>query len=71
MHGLMAQRLKSKEKSPGIMVSSPAFRALETALIFAGEFGIRPEEIVLDSNIYTGISLKNLPVMLLSLNDEC
>jgi phosphohistidine phosphatase len=66
----MAHRLKSKEKSPGTLVSSPAFRALETALIFAGEFGIRSEEIVLDSNIYNGISLKNLPVMLSSVGDD-
>ena len=67
---LMAHKLKSKEKSPGLIVSSPAFRALETALIFAGEFGIRPEEIVLDSNVYHGISLKNLPVLLSSGSDD-
>ncbi|HEX7493785.1 MAG TPA: histidine phosphatase family protein, partial [Bacteroidales bacterium] len=34
---LMAQRLMEKEKSPGIIVTSPAFRALETAFIFAGQ----------------------------------
>lgn len=66
----MAHKLKSKEKSPGTLVSSPAFRALETALIFAGEFGIRPEEIVLDSNIYNGISFKNLPVILTSASKD-
>ena len=38
--GLMARKLHEKEKSPGVMMTSPAFRALETALIFAGEFGI-------------------------------
>jgi phosphohistidine phosphatase SixA len=33
----MARKLVEKEKSPGVILSSPAFRALETALIFAGE----------------------------------
>ena len=33
---LVAHKLKAREKSPGILVTSPAFRALETALIFAG-----------------------------------
>lgn len=67
---LMAHRLKSKEKSQGIIVSSPAFRALETALIFAGELGIPAEQVVLDSIIYDGLSMKNLPDLLSSVNEE-
>lgn len=67
---LMARKLKSKEKSPGIIVSSPAFRALETALIFAGEFGVLPKEIVMDSKIYSGLTMKNLPVILSAVSEE-
>jgi phosphohistidine phosphatase len=67
---LMARNLKAKEKSPGILVSSPAFRALETALIFAGEYGIRPEEVIMNSNIYHGLSLKNLPEILSEIGEE-
>lgn len=67
---LMAQKLKLKEKTPGTIISSPAFRALETALIFAGEFGISPEEIVLASNIYHGLNLKNLNLILSSVSED-
>ena len=67
---LMARNLKEKEKSPGIIITSPAFRALETALIFAGEFGIRPEKIIMNSNIYHELSLKNLPEILSEIGEE-
>lgn len=66
----MAVRLKSKEKTPGVILTSPAFRALETALIFAGEFGVSSEDIVLDSNIYHSMNLKNLPSVLSSTDEE-
>jgi len=66
----MAQRLKLKEKSHGILVSSPAFRALETAMIFAIELGIPAEEIIMDSKIYSGLSMKNLPNMLTSVDEN-
>ena len=61
---LMARKLKEKEKSPGIMVTSPAFRALETAFIFAGEFGIDTENVIMNSNLYYKMNLKNLPGIL-------
>ncbi len=67
---LMAQKLKSKEKSPGLFVSSPAFRALETAMIFAGTFGMSPEDIIMDSRIYSGLTMKNLPVILSDAGEE-
>jgi len=66
----MALKLKSKEKSTGLIITSPAFRALETALIFAGELGIAPEDIVMNSSIYDGLSLKNLPALLSSVNED-
>jgi phosphohistidine phosphatase len=67
---LMAHKLKTKEKSPGILVTSPAFRALETALIFAGEFGINEEDVIMRSNIYHGISLENLLNIISDLSEE-
>jgi phosphohistidine phosphatase len=66
----MAQKFKIKEKSHGILVSSPAFRALETALIFAIELGIPSEEIVMDSQIYDGLNLKNLPKLLATVDEN-
>jgi len=65
----MAQRLMEKEKSPGIIVTSPAFRALETALIFAGEFVIDTEKIILNSVLYYKMNLQNLPRVLANINE--
>ncbi len=39
----MAAILKTKEKDPGVFITSPAFRALETALVFARVFEINPD----------------------------
>jgi phosphohistidine phosphatase len=66
----MAQKLKAKEKNPGVLLTSPAFRALETALIFAGEFNIKSEDVILNSKIYQGLSLKNLPEVLTAIGEE-
>lgn len=68
--GLMAQRLMEKEKSPGTFVTSPAFRALETALIFAGEFGINADDVIINSNIYYKMSYQNLPAVLSNINED-
>jgi phosphohistidine phosphatase len=67
---LMARKLVEKEKSPGLIITSPAFRALETALIFAGEFGIDPGEIVLNSSLYSGMNIQNLPGILSVISEE-
>ncbi len=45
----MAKWFREKESKPGILISSPAFRALETAIIFAEEYGIKPDNIIMDS----------------------
>lgn len=66
----MAQRLRETEKAPGIFISSPAFRAVETALIFAGEFGIESDKISLNSSIYYNMSLKNLVSILGGIDEE-
>lgn len=52
---LMAEILKSKGEYPGKIISSPAFRALETALIFCREYGISPSEIKLAPELYLSI----------------
>jgi phosphohistidine phosphatase len=67
---LMARKLMEREKSPGIIITSPAFRALETALIFAGEFGIDPDKVILNSNLYFKMSLENLPSVLSVINED-
>ena len=56
----MALRLKEKEKSAGVILTSPAFRAVETALIFSGIFRIPSEEILMSGNIYYKLNLQTL-----------
>jgi len=66
----MAKRLKQKEPEPGLFISSPAFRALETAYIFAEEYGIKYEKIRIESSIYFKSGLKILMDILQSVNDD-
>jgi phosphohistidine phosphatase len=61
---LIAKKLREEEKSQVTIISSPAFRALETALIFAEEFDIEPERIVINSNIYFKMNIRHLPEIL-------
>jgi phosphohistidine phosphatase len=67
---LMARRLREKITDPGILVSSPAFRAIETAMIFAREYGIKPEKIVLDSIIYSRFNQETLFRILKMIGEE-
>lgn len=66
----MARRFREKEVDPGLFISSPAFRALETALIFASEFGIKADEIVLNSDLYFRTGLKHLLDLLKKTSEE-
>ena len=61
---LMAHKLGEKEKSPGTIITSPAFRALETAIIFALEFDIDPADIIINSQLYSRMSIQYLPEIL-------
>ncbi len=66
----MAVRFKEVESNPGLFISSPAFRALETALIFAGVLGINPDNIMIDSNIYYKSGMKILFDLLSKIDDN-
>jgi phosphohistidine phosphatase len=66
---LMARKLAEVENKPGILITSPAFRALETAIIFGSELGIKPERIILDSNLYYKMSYHYL-ISLLSKTEK-
>lgn len=55
---LMAGILKSRGEDPGRIISSPAFRALETALIFCREYGISEKEIKLAPELYHNLSTR-------------
>jgi phosphohistidine phosphatase len=66
----MANRFREKEKDPGLLFTSPAFRALETAFIFASVFGIRSEKIRIESNLYYNASLNTLFEILNGISEE-
>jgi phosphohistidine phosphatase len=66
----MAKRFRDKEKEPGLFITSPAFRALETALIFALEFKIKPESVMIDGDLYNKSGLNVLFRILKNLNDD-
>ena len=66
----MAVKLKEKVNDLGIIVTSPAFRAIETALIFAGVYSVPPEKIIINSNLYFNIDHDSFVELLKSTNDE-
>lgn len=49
---IMARILKSQVKDPGAIITSPAFRAIETALIFCREFDVSPDKMEILSDLY-------------------
>jgi phosphohistidine phosphatase len=68
---LMARKLREIEKSPFTIITSPAFRAIETALIFALEFGVEPDNIIVNSSLYYKMNLRYLPEILAQEGDNC
>jgi phosphohistidine phosphatase len=65
----IARKLLGKESTLGVIITSAAFRALETAYIFAGEFGIKPESVIVNSSLYNKMNARYL-TELLSLTDS-
>ena len=67
---LMAQILKAQGEHPGKVLSSPAFRALETALIFSREFGISTRSVELCPELYFEIEPEEFLQFIRKQNDE-
>jgi len=67
---LMAQKLREKEKGLGIIITSPAFRAIETALIFSGVFGMHPEKMIINSDLYFSIDKNSFMDILNNLEED-
>jgi phosphohistidine phosphatase len=66
----MARRFREIEPDPGLITTSPAFRALETALIFAIEFEIKPERIIMDSGLYYQTDFNSLFNLLNTITEQ-
>jgi phosphohistidine phosphatase len=67
---MMAGELKKTEKSAMILITSPAFRAFETAMIFAAELGIDPEKVLVNNDIYYKMNLRHLTSILSASKDK-
>lgn len=65
----MARKFIEKEKSKPIFITSPAFRAYETALVFARIMKYDPDRIILRNSIYAGPDLNALGRILDELDD--
>lgn len=48
----MGKRLARRDVKPGLLLSSPALRALTTAQLIAEEVGYRHKDIVVDDRLY-------------------
>lgn len=66
----MAELVKEREPSPGLILTSPAFRALETALIFAGVMNSSYDKIVLKNSLYFGTNMEKFMRILSGVDDE-
>jgi phosphohistidine phosphatase len=66
----MAIRTAKREKGELTIVSSPAFRAIETALIFVGVMKSNYDEIVVREAIYGSFGLDALINLLVEIGDD-
>jgi phosphohistidine phosphatase len=66
----MSLRFRETEKTPGILISSPAFRSLETAYIFAKALGLDYENVLIHSNLYYKMNLLYLPKVLSLVSED-
>jgi phosphohistidine phosphatase len=66
----MAEIFTKKEKAPGVFISSPAFRALETAIIFAGAAGVTFDNILIRSSLYFNTDLDKLMEIISELDER-
>jgi phosphohistidine phosphatase len=67
---IMAQLLKEKENGTAVFVTSPAFRAYETAIIFARILGSDPDKIILKNSLYSVPTLNSLAEITDNLNEK-
>jgi phosphohistidine phosphatase len=66
----MALILRQKEKNAALLITSPAFRAYETAMVFARVLGSDSDEIILKKSLYSNPSLKSFSEILEEISDD-
>jgi phosphohistidine phosphatase len=66
----MALILKQKVTVPFVLVTSPAFRAYETAIVFARVLEYDPDKIILKKALYSPATLKSFAEILEEIIDD-
>lgn len=66
----MALILKKKENIPAVLVTSPAFRAYETAIIFARVLECDPDKVILKDSLYSHATLKSFAEIVEEISDD-
>jgi len=66
----MAMKFLEKEKDKLLFITSPAFRAYETAVIFARTMGSDPDRILLKNELYTKATLNSFAAIFDELDDD-
>lgn len=66
----MALILKEKEKDQALLITSPAFRAYETALIFARVLDYDPDKIIIKNNLYSRATLNSFADIVEKISDD-
>jgi phosphohistidine phosphatase len=66
----MALILKEKEKDQALLITSPAFRAYETALIFARVLDSDPDKIIIKNNLYSRATLNSFAEIVEKISDD-
>ncbi|HNY14382.1 MAG TPA: hypothetical protein PKI12_02500 [Bacteroidales bacterium] len=66
----MAGKFREKEKGHLLLITSPAFRAYETALVFARILKHKPDDIILKNTLYTDPNLNALGDILSEADDS-
>ena len=60
---LVSQKIKELKIVPDLIITSPAVRALSTALIVARELNYPPEKIVIDTGVYSDLEEEILQII--------
>jgi len=66
----MALKIKEREKGNAVFITSPAFRAYETALIIARVLGYEPDKIILKSSLYSRATLNSFSDIFEKISDD-
>jgi phosphohistidine phosphatase len=66
----MALILKEKEKDQAVFITSPAFRAYETALVFTRVLDSDPDKIIIKNNLYSRANLNSFAEIVEKISDD-